>query len=771
MGIQSLLKIPLARIILFFDQRLRFISIEEARKNQALLSRHCNQNPNLKLWGHSSELDPRAYYGLILVHYGIPPHPAIFEKEKMRELLSHHKLFVRVGARILLRTLLINAFLTKRHWIHEVLTYQLDDLHFLDLGSIDRLGVQSKLKAQSIKVLVEDYEKKILIVIPVYNALDYVKQCLESVLKYRYGAEVLVVDDCSTEIGMGEYLDTLGGNKLITLIRNEKNLGFTRNANIGFEYAKDRSVLLLNSDTVVFPDWIPNMYRDLTSSSNVGSVTALSNAATIYSVPFNSEYDCEPSFSSAMAAWLSEVNEDELPPIEIPTCHGFCVLISSEAISKVGHFDVETFGRGYGEENDFSMRLIVSGFKNLLSLKTLVHHFGSKSFGQTDTSIQSDNFKALLLKHPRYLELVNLWLADKNLDLVRFFLFSKMLQHKSADAQLNVIHSLGGGVLSSTNYENRPNVVQVNVSPERYRFVNVQIKYLDYNFETTLIVYLDRNFWDWLAKKLNVSKIIVQHTLGFDQELVDQLQISDAKKVLRIHDFVYICPRIHLQGTDNRDCKSPAEIECNQCLGSSLPEIIQYRMLHKGLVQSADQITAPSEYAREIYKKHFPEKNIEVKYFDIFREKIEIPQLDSRGSFIVGIIGIINYAKGYKLIQEISNELKRTGIKIEIYLYGEFASGLDNNLHNVKVLGRYKDNADLVDKVMKFPPNIIFFPSKVPETYSYALSEALQFKLPIMHFDTGAISERLQNEVYRIQLDLDLEAVEIVAKLIELAKG
>jgi glycosyltransferase involved in cell wall biosynthesis len=268
-----------------------------------------------------------------------------------------------------------------------------------------------------------------------------------------------------------------------------------------------------------------------------------------------------------------------------------------------------------------------------------------------------------------------------------------------------------------------------------------------------------------------VSEIVIQHTIGFDQELIDQMQISDIKKVLRIHDFVYICPRIHLQGVENRDCKSPVEIECNRCLGSSLPEIIQYRMLHKGLVQSADQITAPSEYAKEIYKQHFPEKNIEVKYFDVFREKIDIAQSDARGSFKVGIIGIINYAKGYKLIQEISNELKRSGINIEFYLYGDFASGLDNSLHNVKVFGRYKDNSHLVEKVMKFPPHIIFFPSKVPETYSYALSEALQFNLPIMHFDTGAISERLSKEVNTIPLDLDLEAVEIAAKLFELSKG
>jgi hypothetical protein len=40
-----------------------------------------------------------------------------------------------------------------------------------------------------------------------------------------------------------------------------------------------------------------------------------------------------------------------------------------------------------------------------------------------------------------------------------------------------------------------------------------------------------------------------------------------------------------------------------------------------------------------------------------------------------------------------------------------------------------------------------------------------------MHFDTGAISERLLTEANSIQLHLDLEAIEIATKLFELSKG
>ena len=43
---------------------------------------------------------------------------------------------------------------------------------------------------------------------------------------------------------------------------------------------------------------------------------------------------------------------------DIPTAHGFCMYIKREAIDDLGLFDEETFGKGYGEENDFSYRCL-----------------------------------------------------------------------------------------------------------------------------------------------------------------------------------------------------------------------------------------------------------------------------------------------------------------------------------------------------------------------------------------------------------------------------
>ena len=61
---------------------------------------------------------------------------------------------------------------------------------------------------------------------------------------------------------------------------------------------------------------------------------------------------------------------------DIPTAHGFCMYIKREAIDDLGLFDEETFGKGYGEENDFSYRCLQAGYRHLLCDNTYILHKG-----------------------------------------------------------------------------------------------------------------------------------------------------------------------------------------------------------------------------------------------------------------------------------------------------------------------------------------------------------------------------------------------------------
>ncbi|MGU7808089.1 glycosyltransferase family 2 protein, partial [Escherichia coli] len=66
--------------------------------------------------------------------------------------------------------------------------------------------------------------------------------------------------------------------------------------------------------------------------------------------------------------------------VEIPTGVGFCMYIRRDCLNQVGYFDEETFGRGYGEENDWCQRAAKAGWPNFHQLNVFVYHKGGVSF-------------------------------------------------------------------------------------------------------------------------------------------------------------------------------------------------------------------------------------------------------------------------------------------------------------------------------------------------------------------------------------------------------
>jgi GT2 family glycosyltransferase len=75
--------------------------------------------------------------------------------------------------------------------------------------------------------------------------------------------------------------------------------------------------------------------------------------------------------------------------VEIPTAVGFCMYIRRGCLQETGFFDVQSFGLGYGEENDFCMRAAQNGWKHKLACDVFVYHVGSVSFGGAVSQRQS----------------------------------------------------------------------------------------------------------------------------------------------------------------------------------------------------------------------------------------------------------------------------------------------------------------------------------------------------------------------------------------------
>ncbi len=97
------------------------------------------------------------------------------------------------------------------------------------------------------------------VVIPAFNAPAELRACLESVVRNTGTAtEVVVIDDASTDPGVGSVLAHFRDEYGIRVLSNASNLGFVATANRGFE-AVSGDVILLNSDTRVPPRWVERL--------------------------------------------------------------------------------------------------------------------------------------------------------------------------------------------------------------------------------------------------------------------------------------------------------------------------------------------------------------------------------------------------------------------------------------------------------------------------------------------------------------------------------
>jgi len=106
----------------------------------------------------------------------------------------------------------------------------------------------------------KEYNTKISVVIPVYNAEKYIRQCLDSILtKQKISLEVICVDDCSTDGTPAILKEYEEKYENVQVIRNETNLYAGTCRNKGLMAAKGQYVHFLDSDDYV----VDNAYEKL----------------------------------------------------------------------------------------------------------------------------------------------------------------------------------------------------------------------------------------------------------------------------------------------------------------------------------------------------------------------------------------------------------------------------------------------------------------------------------------------------------------------------
>ncbi|MEI2582266.1 methyltransferase domain-containing protein [Scytonema sp. PRP1] len=243
------------------------------------------------------------------------------------------------------------------------------------------------------------------IIVCVHNALDDVKRCLESVVRYsRMPYSLILVDDGSNEETC-QYLKDFARYQGAILIRNEVAKGYTFAANQGLQLSVADYAILLNSDTIVTPNWLDRMIACGESDPQIGIVGPLSNTASWQSIPEIAHQGDwaqnklpEDMTVADMGRLLAEYSERVYP--RIPFLNGFCLMIKRRLIEEIGYFDEATFGAGYGEENDFCLRAGKAGWQLAIADDAYVFHSQSRSYSNERRKLLCQRAdQALVAKH------------------------------------------------------------------------------------------------------------------------------------------------------------------------------------------------------------------------------------------------------------------------------------------------------------------------------------------------------------------------------------
>lgn len=234
----------------------------------------------------------------------------------------------------------------------------------------------------------QEHQASVEIVVCVHNALPDVTRCLESVVLHTTAPYSMILVDDGSEAETRDYLARFASTHGATLLRNEEPRRYTRAANQGLAHSSADYVVLLNSDTIATPEWLDRMITCIESDPRIGIVGPLSNTASWQSIPqieSGGDWASNPLppdlTADEMARFVARYSGRTYP--HMPFLNGFCLLLRQRLINEIGTFDEDSFGQGYGEEDDLALRARKSGWQLALADDAYVYHAQSRSYSSS----------------------------------------------------------------------------------------------------------------------------------------------------------------------------------------------------------------------------------------------------------------------------------------------------------------------------------------------------------------------------------------------------
>ncbi|MGL5434355.1 MAG: glycosyltransferase family 2 protein [Lachnospiraceae bacterium] len=223
--------------------------------------------------------------------------------------------------------------------------------------------------------------KKITIVIPNYNGLEFMQPCMDALKQQTCrDFDVLVVDNGSAD-GSVEWLK----QQQINSVFLTENTGFSCAVNVGIRAAATPYVILLNNDTEAEPDYVAELLRAIECSPKIFSVSPkmiqmyqrdkMDDAGDMYSI-----------MGWAYQRGVGQETERYNRPCNVFSACAGAAIYRRDIFDEIGYFDEMHFA--YLEDIDVGYRARIAGYYNRYCPSAQIYHVGSGTSGSRYNSFK-----------------------------------------------------------------------------------------------------------------------------------------------------------------------------------------------------------------------------------------------------------------------------------------------------------------------------------------------------------------------------------------------
>jgi GT2 family glycosyltransferase/2-polyprenyl-3-methyl-5-hydroxy-6-metoxy-1,4-benzoquinol methylase len=240
-----------------------------------------------------------------------------------------------------------------------------------DVAAGDFYASQFLLVARAPAAVPDTRRVRVSIVMLTFNRLDVTRQAIESLRRSRRQPDELIIVDNGSRDDTPAYLGGLE-REGVRVIRNAENRGVAAGWNQGLRAATGDCLMVLNNDVLVSEDWLDRMVRTAWSVPRAGLVGCRTNyvGGPQRLTPDYDDLDDFPLFARRYAA-LADASWFELPRVV-----AVALLWRREVYDRVGGFD-ERFHPANCEDDDYCVRALAAGYRNLVANDVYIHHIGS----------------------------------------------------------------------------------------------------------------------------------------------------------------------------------------------------------------------------------------------------------------------------------------------------------------------------------------------------------------------------------------------------------